>query len=168
MEGDELSIVEPEEEEEEEPRYYIDVDWYDQSHLSFLDMAADRMCADCQRRLDEEVEERVPTIDPTTRRPTYELRRYKRRDRPIPRIRDCCSRRSGYITPELPTLEAVFRILLANGNQPMPLEHVRDQLREWCATGRCQWLLIPPESLRRVVDADRFYGLRRHQLPDAA
>lgn len=167
MEADELGLVEIED-EQEEVRYYIDVDWYEQSHLSFPDVAADRMCPECQHRLDEEVEERVPTIDPRTRRATYELRRYKRRDRPMQRIRDCCSRKTGYIMLELPILEALFRILLANGNQPMPLEHIRDQLREWCPTGRCQWLLIPPESLRRVVDSDQFYGLRRHQMPEAA
>src|SRR5581483_11113883 len=39
-------------------------------------------------------------------------------------IRDCCGKKKGFITPDMPTLEAIFRIYLANGNQPMPLAHV--------------------------------------------
>jgi hypothetical protein len=65
-------------------------------------------------------------------------------------------------------LETVFRILLANANQPMPLEHIRDQLREWCPTGRCQWLLVPMDTLRRVVERDQRYGLQRYELPEVA
>jgi hypothetical protein len=64
-------------------------------------------------------------------------------------------------------LEVVFRILLANANQPMPLGHMREQLREWCPNGRCQWLLMPYETLQQVVEDDQFYGLRRHELPAA-
>lgn len=165
--GEEGREVEPEE-GEEEIRYHVDIDWYDASGLSFVEVAAARMCPDCQKRLDEEVEEKYPVLDPKTRRVSYELRRFRRGSRPMQVLRDCCSRKGGFITPELPILEAVFRILLANGNQPMPIEHIRDQLREWCPTGRCQWLLLPIDSMRRVLDHDQSYGLRRHQLAEAA
>jgi hypothetical protein len=50
----------------------------------------------------------------------------------------------------------------------MPLEHVREQLREWCPTGRCQWLLMPMDLLRVVVSRDQFYGLKQHELPEVA
>lgn len=156
--------IEPQSEE----RYMINVDWYDQNNISFTDVVHARMCAQCQARLGEETEERYPVADRRTRRVTYEVRRVKYGSRPLPIIRDCCSRRSGYITPDMPVLEAVFRILLANANQPMPLEHIRDQLREWCPTGRCQWLLIPLDTLRRVVERDQHYGLQRYELPQVA
>jgi len=155
-------------ERDQEVRYYIDVDWYEGEGLSFSDIANARMCNDCQRRLDEEVEEKYPVLDPKTKRLSYELRRFRRGARPLQILRDCCSRKGGFITPELPILEAVFRIVLANANQPMPLEHIRDQLREWCPTGRCQWLLLPLDSMRRLLDNDRAYGLRRHELLEAA
>lgn len=153
---------------EQLPRYFIDTDWYDQHNVSFNDIVHSRMCDQCQGRLGEETEERYPIADRRTGRVTYEIRRVRYGARPMAVIRDCCSKKSGFITPEMPALEAVFRILLANANQPMPLEHVREQLREWCPTGRCQWLLMPQEVLTQIVRGDRFYGLRRHELPEVA
>ncbi|MSQ23439.1 MAG: hypothetical protein EXR58_02650 [Chloroflexi bacterium] len=167
-------LIEAGEEEDEElgeiaeERYFVDDDWYEQQGLSFNDIIQERMCVQCQARLGEEVEERYPVEDRRTRKVTYELRRIEYGARPVPLIRDCCGRKSGFITPDMPVLEAIFRILLANGNQPMPLEHIRDQLREWCPTGRCQWLLLPDDTLRRIVEGDHFYGLRRHEMPEAA
>ena len=54
----------------------------------------------------------------------------------------------------MPTLEAIFRIFLANGNTPMTLEQVREQLAEWCPGGGCQWLLLPQELVERLVQND--------------
>ena len=157
--------VEP---EEDTGLYFIDGEWFESHELSFTDVVQARMCPQCQDRLDEEVEERYPTADRRTGRVTYEVRRVKYGTRPMAVIRDCCSHKSGYITPEMPVLEAIFRILLGNANQPMPLQHVREQLREWCPTGRCQWLLMPLDVMRQVVERDQFYGLKRHELPDVA
>jgi len=154
-------------EPEEESRYFIDVDWYDENELSFPDIARARMCPQCQARVGEESEERYPVADRRTGRVTYEVRSVEYGARPIPIIRDCCSRKGSFIAPEMTALEVIFRILLANANQPMPLAHLREQLREWCPNGRCQWLLMPMDVLRQVVDSDGFYGLRRHELPVA-
>ena len=65
----------------------------------------------------------------------------------------------------MPTLEAIFRIFLANGNQPMTLEQVREQLAEWCPGGGCQWLLLPQEMVERLVQNDSHYGLRQTEAP---
>jgi len=161
---DEVALAEPDLDE----RFFVDSDWYDEHDLVLTDVVHERMCPQCRARLGEEVEERYPVADRRTGRVTYEVRHTRYGIRPIPIIRDCCSRKSGYITPEMSTLEAVFRILLANGNQPMPLEHIREQLREWCPTGRCQWLTMPLDVLRQVVRGDRFYGIKEHELPDVA
>jgi hypothetical protein len=155
-------------ESEPEERYFIDADWYDSHHLMFLDIVQARMCPQCQARLGEETEERYPVADRRTGRVSYEVRRVQYGARPIPIIRDCCSRKSGYITTDMPALEAVFRILLANANQPMPLEHIREQLREWCPTGRCQWLIMPLDVLRQVVRGDKAYGITEYQAPEVA
>src|SRR5688500_16815098 len=122
-------------ESQSDERYLINTDWYEHHNLSFNDVAQARFCPQCQGRLGEDSEERYPVADKKTRRVTYEVRRVKYGSRPLTILRDCCSRRSGFISPDMPVLEAVFRILLANANQPMPLEHIRDQLREWCPTG---------------------------------
>jgi hypothetical protein len=161
---EDVALAEPEVEE----RYFIDGEWYELHDLAFNEVVQSRMCPQCQARLGEETEERYPTADRRTGKVTYEIRRVRYGVRPIPIIRDCCSRKSGYITTEMTALEAVFRILLANANQPMPLEHVREQLREWCPTGRCQWLIMPMDVMRQIVRGDRFYGLKLHELPDVA
>ena len=40
------------------------------------------------------------------------------------------------------------------------LGHVREQLAEWCPGGGCQWLLLPLEQLERLIQHDRYYGIR--------
>jgi hypothetical protein len=149
-------------------RFFIDTNWYDENDLSFNDVVQSRMCAQCQARLGEETEERLPVVDRKTGRVTYEVRKVEYGSRPISIVRDCCSRKSAYISPDMPVLESIFRIMLANANQPMELAHVREQLREWCPTGRCQWLVMPEEVLRQVLVGDRYYGLRLYDLPDVA
>ena len=155
-------------EEEDQSLYFIDGEWFESHDLSFTDVVQARMCPQCQDRLNEEVEERYPVADRRTGRVTYEVRRTKYGSRPMAVIRDCCARKSGYVTPEMPVLEAIFRILLANANQPMPLQHIREQLREWCPSGRCQWLLMPLDVMRQVVERDQAYGLKRYEQPDVA
>jgi hypothetical protein len=124
------------------------------------------MCAQCLARLDEEEEERYPVADRRTGRVSYEVRRVKYGSRPLTVIARCCSRKSGFIAPEMPVLEAVFRILLANANQAMPLHHIREQLREWCPDGGCQWLRMPDDMFQLVIERDRLYGLKRYDVPD--
>ena len=157
-----------ESEEEEDLRYFVDSNWYDDHELSFSHIVNSRMCPQCLARLGEETEERYPVADRRTGKVTYEVRRVRYGTRPLAVIRDCCSRKSGFINPDMPALEAVFRIMLANANQPMQLQHIREQLREWCPTGRCQWLLVPLEVLRQVIERDHSYGLRRYELAEVA
>ncbi len=144
--------------------YFIDASWFEENNFSFTDFVQARMCAPCVRRLDEEVEERYTVMDQKTRRFKYEFRTVKYGANPAKVIRDHCSKEKNYIQPDMPTLEAIFRIYLANGNVPMPLEHVREQLAEWCPGGGCQWLLLPMEALERLVQRDTYYGIRPHEI----
>lgn len=153
---------------QESPKYSIDTTWFDENHLSFQDMVQDRMCESCVAKLGTETEERVTTVDPKTRRVKFAFSKVPFGQHPIKVIHECCSKTRDFITPEMPTLEAIFRVYLANGNQPMPLEHVREQLAEWCPGGGCQWLLIPLDQLERVIQADAYYGIRQHLLPAEA
>jgi len=76
----------------------------------------------------------------------------------IAAIRDCCSRNPGFITPELPILESIFRLLLANGNQALDLEELGKQLSErrggytYCTSA---------EILSRLLGNEQYYGLRQ-------
>lgn len=147
--------------EVESPRYRIDPSWFEENDLSFEDVVRARMCDSCRAKIGTEVEERVPVFDKTTGRPRFEVQRTIYGRDPLKVIREHCGRTKSYINRDMPTLEAIFRIYLANGNEPMRLEDVREQLAEWCPGGGCQWLLLPLEVVDRLVQNDTYYGLRR-------
>ena len=123
------------------PSYVIDTSWFDDNNLSFPDIAQARMCESCRARLGEDVEDRQPLFDRQVGRMSFEVQRVSYGSNPIGVIKDCCARKKSYISTDMGTLEAVFRVFLANGNQPLPLGQVREQLQEWCAR---RWLPVAP------------------------
>ena len=150
----------------EEARYYhVDPSWFDENNLSFEDVVRARMCDACRVKIGQEVEERAPVFDKGTGRMKFEVKQTTYGSDPLKFIREHCGRAKNYIHRDMPTLEAIFRVYLANGNQPMPLEHVREQLAEWCPGGGCQWLLLPLETVERLVQNDSYYGLRQTTRP---
>jgi hypothetical protein len=164
---EELAESSPVEEQPPSVAYFIDQDWYESNGLSFQDVIQARMCEVCQARAaaGEEEEQRHTVYDAKTRRASFEVRRVPFASNPIKRIREDCSAKKGYITPDMPTLEAVFRVYLLNGNQPMPLSHVREQLVDWCPDGQCRWLLLADGQIERIVANDQFYGIRPFEPP---
>jgi hypothetical protein len=150
---------------EEAAYYHIDPSWFDENNLSFEDVVRARMCDACRVKLGQEVEERAPIFDKATGRMKFEVRHTTYGSDPLKVIREHCGRAKNYIHRDMPTLEAIFRVYLANGNQPMPLEHVREQLAEWCPGGGCQWLLLPLDTVERLVQNDSYYGLRQTTRP---
>ena len=161
-------VMEEIERDESTVQYVVDTSWFEENGFSFNDVVQSRMCESCQARLDEQVEERYTVLDKKSGRASFEIRRGKYGADPIRVIHDCCSKKRHYITPDMPTLEAVFRVFLSNGNQPMTLGQVREQLAEWCPGGGCQWLLLPLDQLERLVANDRYYGIRTAAMGAAA
>ena len=149
-------------------QYAINTDWFEQQNFVFEEYTQARMCDACLPRAEEEVEERYTVFDQKTGRASFDIRRARYGADPMRVIRDDCSKKRNYITPDMPTLEAVFRVLLANGNAPMRVAEVREQLAEWCPGGGCQWLLLPAEQLERVIRNDKFYGIRSQEEAAAA
>jgi hypothetical protein len=150
----------------DEVRYYhADPSWFAENNLSFDDVVRARMCDACRAKVGQEVEERAPVFDKTTGRMRFEVKQTTYGSDPLKVIREHCGRAKNYIHRDMPTLEAIFRIFLANANQPMTLEQVREQLAEWCPGGGCQWLLLPHEMVERLVENDRHYGLRQTTAP---
>ena len=148
--------------------YWIDSSWFDENNIAFEDFAQARMCESCGERVNEEVEERYTAFDQKSGRASIDVRRVRYGEDPIKVIREDCSKKRSYITADMPTLEAVFRVLLATGNTPMRLAEIREQLAEWCPGGGCQWLLLPADQLERVIRNDKFYGSRAQESVAAA
>ena len=74
-------------------------------------------------------------------------------------IAQCCARQEGFIVPEMPLLEIVFRTLLAAGNRPVSLQQLHDDLTDRWATP-ANPRNISPATLRRILAADTYYGIR--------
>ena len=117
-------------------RWFIDLDWHQQSNRSFFALAQGCLCPKCQERLKGE----ISAADLLTT------------------IKDCCSKTPNFITGKLPILESIFRLFLANGNQPLDLEELGKQLSEWRGGDTYR---TSAEILSRLLASDQYYGLRQ-------
>lgn len=72
-------------------------------------------------------------------------------------VKTCCSKSTHFITPSLPLHESIFRIFLANGNLPLTLEEVANQLNQW--RGLDVYRTSIP-VLSRLLRDDQHYFLR--------
>ncbi|MBI4299872.1 MAG: hypothetical protein HY677_01960 [Chloroflexi bacterium] len=141
--------------EEKPPRYKIDLQWYAENNRSFKAMAQSRMCRSCRGRLGTSVEESLPREDAKTGKVTFETRVTTYGGDPLAIIPNCCSQKEDYITPNLPLVETIFRVFLANGNQPATPQEVTDRLRHWLTIIR-----VTPEIAQRLMENDSYYGLQ--------
>ncbi len=121
------------------PRWFIDLDWYQWNKRSFFALARGRLCPECRERL-KMGEAEISAADL------------------LSTVRDCCSKTPGFITRELPILESVFRLFLANGNQPLDIEELGEQLSEWRGGDT---YCTSAEILSRLLNSDEHYGLRQ-------
>lgn len=119
------------------PRWFIDLDWYQQSNRSFFSLAQGCLCSKCHERL------KMGGIS------AAEL---------LTTIKNCCSKTPGFITGKLPILESIFRLFLASGNQPLDLEELGRQLAYWRNGDTYR---TSPKLLSRLLTSDRYYGLRQ-------
>jgi hypothetical protein len=149
--------------EEDKPRYFVDENWYNDHSRSFRTMALGRLCESCKHKLGTETQERVPAIDPRTGRVVFELRSVPFAQNPLSVIRSECSKRRDYITGDTPLAEAIFRVMLASGNQPMESDRLREELNAYIGIGdRPQ--AITTELIERVIRNDDYYGMRELKL----
>ena len=124
----------------EQPKtlWSIAPDWFQQNNRSISALIQDYLCPKCAKQLSAEGKENPP-------------------DALLSTIRDCCSQAPDFITDRLPILESVFRLFLANGNQPLELEELGNQLSELRGGDIYR---TSPEILLRLLKNDRYYGLR--------
>ena len=119
------------------PRWFIDLDWCEQNDRSFFTLAQGCLCPRCREQL------KAGEISAAKLGAT---------------IRNCCSKLPGFITGELPVLAIIFRLFLANGNEPINLAELGRRLGEWRGGAT-----YPPsaEFLSRLLKDERYYGIRR-------
>jgi hypothetical protein len=123
---------------ESEQLWAIDLKWFQANNRSFTVMVKGCLCARCRKKL---------KIDQGEVKATDILMALK----------ECCSKEVDFITPNLPLKESVFRVLLANGNQPLILEELRQQLNERRGFDAYRTSV---SILSRLLKNDQHYGLR--------
>jgi len=114
-------------------QWFIDLSWHEPNSRSFSALAQGCLCPRCRGRLGGEVS-------------AAKL---------LKAIGGCCSKAPDFITDRLPVLESVFRLFLANGNQPLGLDELGDELAE-----RRGGYRTPGVTLSRLLASDQHYGLR--------
>jgi len=121
------------------PRWFIDLDWLEQHNRSFFILAQGCLCPKCRERLKGSKKE----ISAANL---------------LSHIEDCCSKTPEFVTDRSPISESIFRLFLANGNQPLDLEELGKQLGEWRGGDTYR---TSPEILSRLLESDLYYGLRQ-------
>ena len=128
------------------PKYLIDFDAGTMSGRSLPMLIASRRCY-----LDQQADEDAPSdADP---------RGF------IDRITEHCAAERDYLLADTPLKEAIFRVLLANGNEPMDAEAISAVLTE-------KWAMTPfprntdADVIGRMADNSRSYCIARLPEPE--
>ena len=118
-------------------RYFIDLQWFEQTGRSFSVLARSRLCPSCRSQ--------HPSVESAP-----EL---------LAKFRDCCSKRDGFLAPGLPLRELIFRLLLSSGNEPLQLQEIATPLKNLLLeAGDIRDVAAP--LLKRIIGGDQYYGLR--------
>ncbi len=109
-------------------KYHIDFDWWSKERRNFRLHLLSHLCAECQARFENyEEAELVDWIDEDTAEVTQV-------DGLWHSLRTCCSLKPDYINEHTPLTTAVFRVFLANGNQPLSSVELAERLHRPAAT----------------------------------
>ena len=125
--------------EQEEPRWAIDPGWFEANNRSLLALVRTSLCSKCRKRLDSGG-------------------KWGPLDDLMTAVKECCSNEPDYITGELPIMESVFRLFLANGNQALDLIELGRQLSERRGVDTYRTSV---EILSRLLKYDKYYGIRQ-------
>ena len=134
-------------EERPQRRYYVDLETDNAADRSLAVVIARRRCYADQQSEDEKS---LMASDPKDH---------------IKRIVEHCADTSDYLLPDTPLKEAVFRMMLASGNQPVTAEEISQKLT-------AQWALstnrrdISMGVIQRLLDNSPAYGIVAEPEPE--
>ena len=118
-------------------------EWFQQNNRSLTALIQDYACPKCAKQLSaRKNEDSTKAI--------------------ISAIQHCCSRTPDFIHSRLPITESIFRLFLANGNQPLGLEELGKQLSERRGGDPYR---AAPEVLSRILNNDQYYGFQEIKPP---
>ena len=120
--------------------YVIDPKLAEAQQRDMSSLLLGRRCPSCVERV---LNEKKP---PTVRKQIRDMSR-------------CCAQADGFISPDMPLKEIVFRLLLKNSNKATSLESLHwDVTEEWAAPTHP--MNISAAVMKRILDSDGFYCFR--------
>ena len=129
------------------PRSYVNLELAESRGRSMAFLIASRKCADCRRK---DSEQTIARSKPTTH---------------IRRISQHCKNQDDFLPPDTPLKEALFKVLLTEGNREMTADEVSTVL-----TGR--WALrtnrrdVSSRVMQGLLDSSETYGIVRAPEPE--
>jgi len=119
-------------------QWAIALDWFQQNNRSISALIESHLCSKCAKQLDDKGKDISP-------------------ESLISNIQNCCSHSPDFINNKLPIFECIFRLYLSNGNNPLTVEELVEQLSQ--SRGGDTYR-SSPETLLRILKSDRYYGLQ--------
>jgi hypothetical protein len=120
----------------EESRYFVSLDKLKELNRAFSQIAQNKLCPLCKDKYASEIEE-------MSLEDFFEI------------IKNCCSKQEDFFDSKLPLVDMIFRLFLANGNEPLSLEEIEEKLREVVGSSRN----VSTWALKRIIEADKYYGI---------
>ncbi len=118
-------------------RWSIDFNWFERNSRSYLPLVRASLCPRCQKK---------------TAKGEHYINDF------LSWVGGCCSKSSGYMKLDYPLLECVFRLFLANGNKPLTLEELSQQLGTWRSGDATR---TSTQVLARLLKNDQYYGIKQ-------
>ena len=148
VEDAQISVAPLEDDQHPVPRtYFIDPNAAEASRRSLSVLIAGRQCYMCRQAFEAD---EVIRSDPQDF---------------IDQVAAHCSQQQDYLLPDTPIKEAVFRVLLARGNEPMDADQISGLLVE-------KWAMTPfPRSIsapvvQRLLDHSDYYCISATPTPE--
>jgi len=117
--------------------WFIDMDWFARNKRSITPLLVDRLCSNCRKQYESEKKGMSPK-------------------KLLKIINGCCATNPEFVKSNLPVLERVFRLFLANGNTQLSIDEIVEQLNE---KGGNETPLISVMTISRLLSNDHYYGL---------
>ncbi|MBA3530626.1 MAG: hypothetical protein H0T73_01710 [Ardenticatenales bacterium] len=106
-----------------ETPFHIDWAWFDRNHLNAESFVRGQLCYSCHQRFEKGLAvEEVDHIDPETGEVI-------RMDSLRESILAHCQMQPDYLAPDVPVMQAILRVFLANNNQPLTAVGLSQRLR---------------------------------------
>jgi len=115
-------------------KFHIDFSWWDKQNKNVRVLLVEHLCEECRENIGSVSEPKiVDMVDPVTAE-------VSKVDAVWEAVRACCSTKPDYLTSETPLIDSIFRVFLANGNQPLSAQELYERLDK-----------RPPEVILRVL-----------------